>query len=103
MGLSPRIYSLFDLSADLLWWFKAFVCLLIPFKRCQPTLGVTLWLFDVKLMGFTVEHPFTFPQGKFIRVIFSNHYENNYVSPGSATKLSLHREARSFCYYKEDQ
>lgn len=53
-------------------------------------------------MGFAVKCPFTFPHGKHIRVIISNQYANNYISPGLAMRLSLHCEARSFYYYKDD-
>lgn len=53
-------------------------------------------------MGFIVELPFTFPHGKLIKVIFSDQYEDNYVSPSLAARLSRLYEARSSCYYKGD-
>jgi len=49
-------------------------------------------------MDYTVKHPFTFPHGKLIRVIFSDQYEDNYISPDLADRLSRHYKATSYVF-----
>lgn len=49
-----------------------------------------------------MEHPFIFFHGKLLRVIFSDYYEDNYISPGSARRLSVYPEARSSYFYRDD-
>lgn len=54
-------------------------------------------------MRFRVEHSFTFPHGKLFRVIFSDLYEDNYISPCLALRLPVHPKVRSSCFYRDDR
>lgn len=53
-------------------------------------------------MRIIVQHPFTFPHGQTIRIILSDQYEDNYISPSLAKRLFVHLEARSSYFYIDD-
>lgn len=52
-------------------------------------------------MVFTVKYPFTFLHGKCIVVIFSDQYEDNFISHCLTERLWKHPEIGSFCYHKD--